>query len=460
MCRFTACYSLAFSAATHFFLMLRNSIRLPVSELRPGMFVAALDRDWRETAFPLQGFRIDDAGELEKLRAQCAWVTIDPTHSASGSFEHLPDLHVAEKRFDSSSWLQRLRDRFARFAQASQKVAEERARLGLLPPDVVPVLYGDVRPIDEELRNAEAVYQKADVALERITRQVANGETVDLDVVGGAVENMVESAIANPDALLWVARIREEDGATCAHAIKVAVYLLQLGRHLGFPPAELGNLGAIGLSLDLGKNRVDRNLLLKKDKLTAAEFTHVKQHVALGLAALEQAGTMHSDVRDGIAQHHERLNGSGYPRGLAAGEIGIYGRMAAIADSFAALTTHRPYAAPRPAYDALKLLHEECGTRYSPALVEQFVQAIGVFPAGSLVELSSGEVATVLAHNRVRRIEPRVLVLTDTAKKPIYEPISLDLVLQPKAADGSDIKIVRGLPAGAHGLDLRRFYFA
>ena len=440
--------------------MLRNSIRLPVAELRHGMFVAALDRDWRDTNFHLQGFRIDDAGELEMLKAQCAWVIIDPTHSAPGSFEHLPDLHVAEKRFDSASWLQKLRDRFARFAHASDKVAEERAQLGLIPNKVVPVLYGDVKPIDEELRNAETVYQKADIALERITRQVANGEVVDLEIVGGAVENMVESAIANPDALMWVARIREEDGATYAHGVKVAVYLLQLGRHLGFPPAELGNLGAIGLLLDLGKIRVDRNLLLKKDKLTTAEFTHVKQHVALGLAALEQAGTMHPDVRDGIAQHHERMDGSGYPRGLAAAEIGIYGRMAAIADSFAALTTHRPYAAPQPAYDALKLLYDECGTRYHPALVEQFVQAIGVFPAGSLVELSSGEVATVLAHNRVRRLEPRVLVLTDPAKKPLYEPMPLDLLLQPKAADGSDIKIVRGLPAGAHGLDLRQFYFA
>lgn len=440
--------------------MLRNSIRLPVAELRPGMFVAALDRDWGDTTFPLQGFRIDQAGELENIRAQCSWVVIDPTHSAPGSFEHLADLHVTEKRFDPSSWLQKLRDRFGRFANVADKIVEERARLGLIPDDVVPVIYGEVKPIEEEVRNAEMVYRTADVALERLTRQVASGEAIDLDAVGGAVENMIESAIANPDALMWVARMREEDGATYAHGVKVAVYLLQLGRYLGFPPAELGNLGAIGLLLDLGKIRVDRDLLLRKGKLTASEMIHVKQHVALGIAALEEAGTMHPDVRDGIAQHHERLDGSGYPRGLAAAEIGIYGRMAAIADSFAAMTTYRPYAAPLPAYDALKLLYQECGTRYHAALVEQFVQAIGVFPAGSLVELSSGEVATVLAHNRVRRLEPRVLVLTDTAKKPLYDPMPLDLLLHPKAVDGSDIKIVRGLPTGAHGLDLRQFYFA
>ena len=441
--------------------MLRNSVKLSVAELRPGMFVAELDRDWRGTPFPLQAFRIADAGEVATLKSQCEWVVIDPTHSAEGSFEHLPNLHVtAKKNFDAKSWLQRLRERFARFAKVSQQVAEERAHLGLIPNGVVPVLYGEVKPIEEEIRRAETVYQKTDAALDRITRQVADGEPVDLELLGGAVEQMVESTIANPDALMWVARIREEDGVTYAHGVKVAVYLLQLGRHLGFPPGEMGNLGAIGLLLDLGKIRVDRDLLLRKGKLTAAEFTHVKQHVELGLAVLENAGELDLDVRSGIVEHHERLDGSGYPRGLAGVEIGIYGRMAAIADSFAALTTLRPYAAPLPAYDALKILYGLCGTHYHPALVEQFVQAIGVFPAGSLVELTTGEVATVLAHNRVRRLEPRVLVLTGPDKKLLYEPMPLDLLLQPKAADGSDIKIVRGLAAGAQGLDLRQFYFA
>ena len=168
---------------------------------------------------------------------------------------------------------------------------------------------------------------------------------------------------------------------------------------------------------------------------------------------------MDADVREGIAQHHERLDGSGYPNGLAGPRISIYGRMAGVADSFAALTSLRPYAPPLPAYDALKILYSQANTHYHAPLVEQFVQAIGVFPAGSLVELTTGEVATVLAHNRVRRLEPRVLVLTDPAKKPIHEPMPLDLLLQPKAADGSDIKIVRGLPTGAYGLDLRQFYF-
>jgi HD-GYP domain-containing protein (c-di-GMP phosphodiesterase class II) len=438
--------------------ILRNSVQIPASQVRVGMYVAALDRAWRSTPFLLQGFRVADNAEIAALQKECDTVTIDPTHSTPGSFEHLPDIHVKPKRA-TLEWLKRLRDRFGQFDQASAETAKEREAAGLIPKDVIPNIYGDMRPIEAEIKRAEDVYQNTDATLELISRQVADGERVNLERLGGAIENMVESAIANPDALLWVARIRAEDAATYAHGVKVAIYLLQLGRHLGFPPPQLANLGAIGLLLDLGKIKCDRDLLLKKGKLTSAEFVRVKQHVELGLTALNDSGDVDIDVRDGIAQHHERLDGSGYPAGLAGAMISIYGRMAAVADSFAALTSLRPYATPLPAYDALKILYGQAGTHYHPPLVEQFVQAIGVFPAGSLVELSSGEVATVLAHNRVRRLEPRVLVLTDVNKQAIHEPASLDLLLQPKDVEGNDIKIVRGLPTGAYGLDLRTFYF-
>ena len=439
--------------------MLRNAVQIPVAQIRVGMFVAALDKDWRNTPFLLQGFRVADDNDIDALKKECDRVTIDPTHSAPGSFEHLPDLHVVSKKFEALAWIKRLRSRFGTFEEASQTVAKEREAAGLIPKNIVPNLYGDMKPIEAEIKRAEAVYKSTDETLELITRQVADGEKVNLDKLGGAVENMVESAIANPDALLWVARIRAEDAATYAHGVKVAIYLLQLGRHLGFPPEQLANLGAMGLLLDLGKIKVDRDLLLKQGKLTPSEFVRVKAHVELGVKALDDSGDVDADVREGIAQHHERLDGSGYPGGLAGSMISIYGRMAAVADSFAALTSLRPYAPPLPAYDALKILYAQVGTHYHAPLVEQFVQAIGVFPAGSLVELTSGEVATVLAHNRVRRLEPRVLILTDAAKQAIHEPLPLDLLLQPKAADGSDIKIVRGLPTGAYGLDLRQFYF-
>ena len=264
--------------------------------------------------------------------------------------------------------------------------------------------------------------------------------------------------IDNPDALLWVGRLREEDVNTYNHGVKVALYLIALGRQLGFPKKELSNLGMIGMLADVGKIKLPRALLDKPGMLAPSEYSLIKEHVRLGLDALREAGTLPPEVELGIAQHHERLDGSGYPKGLKGNDISVYGRMAAISDSFAALITPRAYANPLPAQDALMNLYEWAGTSFHGPLVEQFVQAVGVFPVGSLVELSSGEVAIVVAHNRVRRLEPRVLVLTWPDKSPLATPTERDLLMQGKASGAERLRIMRGLASGAYGLKLRDYY--
>ena len=133
--------------------------------------------------------------------------------------------------------------------------------------------------------------------------------------------------------------------------------------------------------------------------------------------------------------------------------------MAAIADSFAALITPRAYANPSAPQDALMNLYEWAGSSFHEPLVEQFVQAVGVFPVGSLVELSSGEIAIVVAHNRVRRLEPRVLVLTWPDKAPLAEPIERDLLAAQRSGNGR-LRIIRGLPSAAYGLKLRDYYLS
>src|SRR5690606_14166049 len=175
-------------------------------------------------------------------------------------------------------------------------------------------------------------------------------------------------------------------------------------------------------------------------------------HVRLGLEALHRDMRLAQPVEEGIAQHHERLDGTGYPKGLRGEEIGVFGRMAAIADSFAALIAVRAYANASAPQDALMNLYEWAGTSFDEPLVEQFVQAIGLFPVGSLVELSTGEVAVVLAHSRVRRLEPRVMVLTGADKSPTAAPFERDLLARSKDHERGPVRIVRGLADGAYGL--------
>lgn len=337
--------------------------------------------------------------------------------------------------------------------------ASRDAILARLPAQVSLTEYADARPMEQELPRARGTFVRCEDVLKTLAADIRVGRIPQVAEVASAVDDMVASMIDNPDALMWVARMRDEDISTYNHGVKVALYLISLGRQLGFPKRELSYLGLIGMLADVGKIKLPRALLDKPGMLAPSEYGLIKEHVRLGLDAMREAGTLPPEVELGIAQHHERLDGSGYPKGLKGNDISIYGRMAAIADSFAALITPRAYANPSAPQDALMNLYEWAGTSFHEPLVEQFVQAVGVFPVGSLVELSSGEVSIVVAHNRVRRLEPRVLVLTWPDKSPLAEPIERDLLTQGKTAQGR-LRIVRGLPAGAYGLKLRDYYMA
>jgi hypothetical protein len=154
------------------------------------------------------------------------------------------------------------------------------------------------------------------------------------------------------------------------------------------------------------------------------------------------------------------MNGSGYPNALMGDEIGVIGRMAGIVDCFAALTNHRPYAAAVSSYEALRSITSWGGDFFHEPLVQQFVSSVGVFPVGSLIELSTGEVAVVVSHNKLRRLKPRVLVVTGPDKTPVAHPVMVDLLYDPKVGGEEGVFIKRGLASGAYGLDLRDYYLS
>jgi HD-GYP domain-containing protein (c-di-GMP phosphodiesterase class II) len=264
--------------------------------------------------------------------------------------------------------------------------------------------------------------------------------------------------VRNPDAMMWVTRLRKQDEVIYGHGLQVAVYLVALGRHLGLPKDMLERLCTMGLLLDIGKIKLPKTLLLKSERLTPDEFEMMKSHVRLSLELLKETPDVHADVLQGIGQHHERENGSGYPAGLSKDEISLFGKMAALTDAFAALTNPRSYAKTVPAYEALQSLSNFNEGLYQSAMVEQFIQAIGVFPVGTMVELSTGEAAIVVGHSKVRRLKPRVLIISDANKRPALQPTSLDLMYQSIEVGANPITIQRGLPTGAFGLDAREYF--
>ncbi len=271
---------------------------------------------------------------------------------------------------------------------------------------------------------------------------------------------MSDSVIANPAAMMWLLRMRSENTVVVSHALKVAVYMLTLGRHIGFNKEQMVELGFIGLLLDVGKLEMPPALLSKPEKLSEQEAEIIQTHVDASIQLLESKEPLSFNVRLGINEHHERMDGSGYPRGLSGGEISIFGRMAAIADSFSAMTSERAYSKTLSSFDAMKELFKMAEGQLHAPLVEEFVQAVGIFPVGSLIQLTTGEIAIVLEHNKVRRLDPKVLLLTRSDKTLLEKPIMFDLLKQDLVDDAERICIMRGLPDGAYGLVCHDFYKA
>ena len=433
-------------------------IKVASKDLKAGMFVADLDRPWIDTPFLMQGFLIEEAEQIDQLRRFCHHVMVDLERSPA--LEQPKPEPPARGRREPSAPRDLLRIVEEKGARSAVPTAFEdaSARPNFLPPGVDRSVYTEATPIEEELAEATGSYAETRQVLTRVVDDIASGRPIAIHEIEDVVEDMVESMVRNPDALMLVARLREQDAAAYGHGLQVAVYLVAFGRHLGFPRDFLGRLGTMGLLLDVGKVKMPRRLLEKRERLTDEEFDTIKRHVDVGLDIVAEAGDLHPDAVSGIAHHHERENGSGYPEGLRGDGISTFGRMGAIADSFAALTTKRPYADAIPAYDGLRNLNSWAGDFFYAPMVEQFGQAIGVFPVGTMVELSSGEVAIVLSHNNVRRLKPRVLVVTGPDKSPSSHPMPLDLLYQPE--DREAVHIRRGLSVGAYGIDAREFYLA
>lgn len=331
----------------------------------------------------------------------------------------------------------------------------ELVRATFIPESVVRTIYEDKRPVEEEIGAATEAFQRTNDLMRRMVADIRAGAKLQLESVEEVISDMVDSMVRNPDALMWVARMRERHATVYDHGLSVAVSLVAFGRHLGYPKEQLSQLGMMGLLLDVGKIKLPKELLEKNARLSSDEFEQIKDHVDLGLEVLRQTPNIHPDVLEGIAQHHERMNGTGYPNNLMGDKLSIYGRMAAIADTYAAVTQHRPYADAVSPHEALQMLSNWSGTQFHADMVEHFIQANGVFPVGSLVELSTGEIAVVVTHSKLKRLRPKVLVVAEADKTHCKHPTMRDLLYD---VSDNPAYIRRGLPSNAYGIDPSEFY--
>lgn len=413
---------------------------------------------------------VADAGPAQRAADRVSTLT-PPSSAPFSSF--IGTLYPRDVVYAPLNWLEQLRAWWGSSEKAggkrnsarlgstlSRRSARRQQRLNgdCYPPAITMVVYRDASPTPQDIAQARETIGQADQLMTRIARDIHADQSIALGDVRLCVDALVDSVISNPTALIWSARMRDHSQVAYAQGVKVAIYMMTLGRHLGFPRDELAQLGNIGLLLDVGMLKLPAEVRNPDQELNDAQNALLNSHVRMGLHMLQETGPLPQNIALGIAQHHERVDGSGYPHGISGSAISIYGKMAAIADTFVALTTKNQENAPHSAFDALKELFREAGIKWHAPLVEQFVQAISIFPIGSLIELSSGEVAIVLQHNRVRRLEPKVLILTCPDKKSLDQPYMLDLMKRNSTVGMAGMRILRGLPDGAYEIDYSNYY--
>ena len=381
--------------------------------LKRGMYVSRLDRPWGESDFLFQGFYIKAEGDIEQIQRQCKFIYID-VERGEGADQYV---EVAPQKKSSK-----------------------------------------VDKIKETLIVAKNNYNKLSDEFSRAMDDIRSGGNLQIDVIEDQMAIVVEGISNNTDAYLLLTKLKGKDDYTYHHMISCSILATALGKELGLSKDELEEL-AIGILLfDIGKMKLPLSILTNKEKLNDEELQLIKNHVTDSVALLSKTKGVSSSTMAIAQDHHERYDGSGYPKGKKETQISLYASIAGLVDCYHAMTSERVFAKGIKHSEVVNQLYSRRNVDFKEELVEHFIQCLGSYPAGTLVELSTGEVCVVIEQNKVRRLRPKVMVLLNKEKKSNdYFPI-MDLLTEIEDADRNPMSIVRTLENNAYGLDAEKFY--
>lgn len=395
--------------------------KIDVRDLRVGMYVSKLDRPWLETTFLFQGFELKNENDIEAVQQQCEYVYIDVTKQAKGPVVY------------------------------SKNTAYSKGHLDQQPPPEKRSTFA------KEIKNAEYVHHKTSNLVKSFMEEVRLGRTINTELAKKAVAECVESIINAPDALMWMTQLKKRDEYTAQHSMNVCIYSIALGRHINLPINELHHVGLCGMMHDMGKMRVPLEILNKPGKFTAEELEIMQSHTTLGWKLLMSSHGMYGGAIDTAYTHHEKLDGTGYPRRLKAEQISPFTRIIAIADMYDAITSDRVYQNGRSHLDAINILTKNSGTHLDSALTIKFIECLGIYPPGSIVEMNSGEVGIVIEVNPKAKIRPKIILLLNENKRPRPERL-IDLSKLDLDASGKSYTIKKIERPDVYNIDIVKYY--
>ncbi|MBF0142387.1 MAG: HD domain-containing protein [Magnetococcales bacterium] len=371
--------------------------RISIDQLQPGMVVQSFVGDWPAETFHFFGKTVPDRQSITELTDVGIRELYVHVHADEGE----PDLPTQE---DVERLLEgQLRELGGETDPHAPPDADWQERLG--------------HELEEAVKIEKAVREEANRTLE----SVRMGGQVDLPTVISASRRSMESIFRDHEALTAIALLKNRSDQAFEHSVNVAIHLQAFGRLMGWSEEEVVDIGVAGMLHDLGMAKVPFHIVRKTGRLTRGELQLCHQHVEFTLQILESVPNLSEKAWLVAAQHHERFDGTGYPKSQTGRETSIEGEIAAIIDTFDAMTSWRPYHKPLDNYLALRRMMEFSNYQYNMGLFQFFVTCVGLFPVGTVVHLKDSSRAVVVSNHRNALLFPVVRLLTDATGKAVEE---------------------------------------
>ena len=370
--------------------------KIAVAQLTLGMHVHEFCGSWMDHPFWREDFIIDNDKDLQQIQS-CSikevWIDVKKGCDVAGATKQ-----EAEAQIDT--------------------VLEQIPQAQPVPVKV---------SVSEELQRAAKICAKSKEAVVSMFQEARMGKAVDHEAAGALVDEISSSVMRNPGALISLARLRSADDYTYMHSVAVCALMVALARQLDLDEKATRDAGMAGLLHDLGKALMPMEVLNKPGKLTDEEFRIIKSHPVEGHRLLLEGGGAGEIPLDVCLHHHEKVDGSGYPKGLKGDAISLYAKMGAVCDVYDAITSNRPYKSGWDPAESIRKMTEWSQGHFDARVFQAFVKSIGIYPIGSLVRLHSGRLGVVVDQTEKSLLAPKVRVFFSTKANAHIPPEVLDL---------------------------------